>query len=286
MSIFIKDIWLVAQRELRHYFRDPHVLIYSVLLPALLYPTAVVLMIEGSLWQESLAEKRGIRVALPQPLAAKDFEAALRKNPSIKIVSAIDPVKALQNAEVDAVIRSGADDTIEILTPPKVATEVSSPRSKLELLVDDFKRESVKELLSTKGYQPEQMNSFLMKQTNVSSVATSLTTIVPYTCCLALMIMSLGAIYPAIAAFTEERRRKPRIDSNDTGRADSSGIGKACRNFPFYFTIFGAQSCLHIECRSIDGEPASGTVITIATRSMVYRSPALCLDSSVCRECP
>jgi sodium transport system permease protein len=208
MSIFIKDIWLVAQRELRHYFRDPHVLIYSVLLPALLYPTAVVLMIEGSLWQESLAEKRGIRVALPQPLAAKDFEAALRKNPSIKIVSAIDPVKALQNAEVDAVIRSGADDTIEILTPPKVATEVSSPRSKLELLVDDFKRESVKELLSTKGYQPEQMNSFLMKQTNVSSVATSLTTIVPYTCCLALMIMSLGAIYPAIAAFTEEREKK------------------------------------------------------------------------------
>jgi sodium transport system permease protein len=208
MSTFIKDLWLVAQRELRHYFRDPHVLIYSVLLPALLYPTTVILMIEGSLWQESLAEKRGIRVSMPAPLVAKDFEVALRKASYIKIVNSSDPVKALQNAEVDAVIRTGSDGTVEILTPPKSDAEALSPHSKLELLVDDFKRESLKGLLETKGYKPEQLGAFLLKQSNVSNVATSLTTIVPYVCCLALMMMSLGAIYPAIAAFTEEREKK------------------------------------------------------------------------------
>jgi sodium transport system permease protein len=208
MSIFFKDIWLVTQRELRHYFRDPHVLIYSVLLPALLYPITVVLMIEGGLWQESLAEKRGLRISMPVPLVAKDFELALRKASHIKIVDVPDPIKALKNAEVDAVIRSGSEGQVEILTPPAVEAEAISPHSKLELLVDDFKRQSLKEMLAARGYKPEQLGAFLLKQSNVSSVATSLTTIVPYICCLALMIMSLGAIYPAIAAFTEEREKK------------------------------------------------------------------------------
>jgi sodium transport system permease protein len=208
MSIYIKDIWLVAQRELRHYFRDPHVLIYSVLMPALLYPATIVLMIEGGLWQESLAEKRGVRVALTQPLHNRAFEQALRVAPDIKIVNAEKPFEALRNAEIDAVIRADAKDSIEIFTPPRIDTDVFSPRLKLANFVDGYKRDGLRVLLAQKGHTPEQLTAFLMRQTNVSKVATSLTTIIPYGCTLALMIMTLGAIYPAISAFTEEREKK------------------------------------------------------------------------------
>ena len=61
----LHDIAIIARKELTHCFRDAHVLIYTVFIPLVLYPLALVGLSEYMLWREGLSESRPLRIALP-----------------------------------------------------------------------------------------------------------------------------------------------------------------------------------------------------------------------------
>lgn len=102
-SLFQQIVW-VLEKELRYALRDTDVLIYSVLVPLLIYPGTLIAASEVMLWQMSEAQ-RNLRVHItdPQRLPAHLY-SVLAHVEGIKLTQSGNPSHDLEIGKLDAIV--------------------------------------------------------------------------------------------------------------------------------------------------------------------------------------
>ncbi len=221
----LQDIATVAGKELMHSFRDSHVLIYSVFVPLVLYPISLVSLSEYTLWREGLAETRPIRVAFIEKGRAKVPELldVLKETKKIAVVESQNPMQDLEDGKLEAVVDGSlAPNKIEVKLNPGSDRFLESRMAILTRSLDARSR-AMKKAVESAGSESKISNVFEIATANVGTVggrkaglrnmevtAFSTTLVLVAFYGYTMLIITVGAIYPALAAFTEEAEKKTK----------------------------------------------------------------------------
>lgn len=208
MAFQAKETWLILQKELTHCYRDPHVLIYSLALPLLFYPLMVICLFEGGLWYAGRIEHQPVRVAAKELSAP--LKAALQNSKHIELMqsSMSEPQMDLADGKVDAVIsRSQSDSSIRIWLNESYDRSRLSKR-KLQTFFSDFRKDTLLADCKAKGLDENFIAIFDVKPQNIVPLTDVLCPLLVALLGFSLLMVAMGAMYPAICVFAEEREKK------------------------------------------------------------------------------
>lgn len=226
MAELIKQLWVILKKELIHCYRDPHVLIYGVLFPMILYPVSAIGLVEFAIWQEGKKERETIRVALPKEsrLLPEKLASAIRQSPRVSIIESPDPAADIKSGIVDLSIVAGEKpDLIEVVTNSQKERSKAA-RALVKEKIDTARREARETQLKTLGLNAASLRIFTV-ETRDAVVATAgkkdgkklqtdhaFSVVLRYgfafVLCVLVLSVPAGAAYPAICVFTEEREKK------------------------------------------------------------------------------
>lgn len=210
MNGTLKDVLVITRKELTHFFRDPHVLIYSLLFPLLGFPLLIIGSFETMLWQESLAGKKTVKIAITRPAPGTNSAVfdAIARSPRFEVKACQDPIDSLNRGEIDAALRPGqAGTTMEVLV-----NDASDKTEQIKLRIAEVAHEedsrAVKEALKSAGRDPDFLTIFTVELRNLAPIAVVSSYLLPCVCGFALVMVGFGATYPAVCAFPEEREKR------------------------------------------------------------------------------
>jgi len=222
----LHDICIVASKELKHCFRDAHVLIYTVFVPLILYPISLVSLSEYTLWREGLAETRPIRLAFKQDGTSKipELVEVIKETKKISVVDSKDPERDLEDGKLECVIDgSTAPEKVSVMLNPSSDRFLES-RVLVQSKSFDARTKAVKKAIEQAGAVDKITKVFDVETRNVGTVggqkskmrdmeitAFSTTIVLVAFYAYTMLIITVGAIYPALAAFTEEAEKKTKF---------------------------------------------------------------------------
>lgn len=216
---------IILLKELRHAFRDKDVVIYTVVVPAVLYPLLLVGGIELFVIKQEADQKQLITYAvLPDSGAkVKTIDDLLSHNKHYQKVESSDARALLFSGRVNMLlheIKGGVSPARP--APPAAAdgenssrVEALVPRSTANIkVVDDINsslRKEYKEALNSafksKGLGPSAVEVNQVEQENVNKQKKEVFSIGLALLFFSLFNVALGAAYPAISATSEEFER-------------------------------------------------------------------------------
>lgn len=221
----LQDICTIASKEMKHCFRDAHVLIYTVLVPLILYPISLVGLSEYTLWREGLAETRPVRVAIKQEGIDKipELVQAIKETKKISITKSDDPMRDLEQGKIECVIDGGnAPKQINVTLNPS-SDRFMETRMLVQIQALDARTMAMKKTVDsakagkklTRVFEIETHNIGTMggrkvNQQDMEVTAFSTTIVLVGFYAYTMLILTVGAIYPALAAFTEEAEKKTK----------------------------------------------------------------------------
>lgn len=208
----MEQVLILTRRELVSAFRESSVVLYSVLLPLLLYPFLLWLMVTAMTYVEGQQERRTYSLGYDQALA---LEGPYRE--LISWLGSAEKVKLSPLAAPgqgpgihDAVLRSVEDGDGGGLLVEYLGDRPESYRAaqRVDELVDKFNQEQRQKWFKSRGMDPEVSRPFEIR--GVSTAASSdvggylLGALLP----IGLLVMiALGGAYPAIDTTAGERER-------------------------------------------------------------------------------
>lgn len=221
----MNDICIVAGKELRHCFRDSHVLIYTVLVPLVLYPVSLVSLSEYSLWREGLAETRPIHVAFLKDGLEKipELVSAIKEAKRLSVVESDNPIRDLQQGKFECVIDGRkAPESINVILNQSsdrfLETKVAMTTKTYEA-----RGKAMRKALEDAGCKTKVIRVFEIVTNNVGTIggrkaklqdmeltAFSTTMVLVAFYGYTMLIITVGAVYPALAAFTEEFEKRTK----------------------------------------------------------------------------
>lgn len=103
---FATDVLLMVQKELLYLSRDPDVIIYTALVPLLLYPLMFIGANDFALWMAGTLERQPSKVAMQQVDDWRDeaARAAIKQIPNCTLVESPNAVADLRSGKLDAYI--------------------------------------------------------------------------------------------------------------------------------------------------------------------------------------
>lgn len=226
MAEYIKNLWVLFKKEMIHCYRDPHVLIYGVLFPLLLYPIGAVGLVEFAVWQQGKKERLFFRVN-PAADQTETFSALfkhLKNAPRLSIVTSDDPSADLKSGKIDAFIGPGkSEHFVEVRTNSQLERSKEAGAYVSER-IEAARQEAVRNQLKEKGLEPRSLEIFTLETRDAQIVAQRKGTVkkgptahplnvvlrysFAFVLCILVLSIPAGAAYPAICAFTEEREKK------------------------------------------------------------------------------
>jgi sodium transport system permease protein len=102
----LRDIWLIAQKDLLYVSRDPDVLIYTVLVPLVIYPIIFIGANDVAFWIAGRFEKQTSKIAI-EHVDDKRYQLvvdAVRKIPNADIVDAPNAMADLRAGKIDTYV--------------------------------------------------------------------------------------------------------------------------------------------------------------------------------------
>lgn len=206
------DIFTIAKKELLHFFRDAHVLIYSVLLPMVGYPLLVIGTFESQLWQESLSQNKHLVVAFePSTSLTKVSPTGLEqlfKEASKSTAQGAAALAALHAGEVDAIIRTNAESEDVDVILNGTSADTAMVKGRLLQLVHESHQNLIDEKLKAAHLSPDFLQIFKIKLKNLAPMSELTSYVLPAITGFALLMVGVGAIYPTVCAFPEEREKR------------------------------------------------------------------------------
>lgn len=216
MRLSLPDIWLLYRHELRCALRESNIILYSFLVPALLYPFMVWMTMSAISFvtgQEQRSESRVVLVGLPpghQALAAR-----LVAEPRVKLVESSDPRQDLALGRVDAIVEFGLKSDPNLPDNAGVTVLYDASRATSNVARDRTMRrlKSYRDgYLEREGQRTGasvgEMQAFWVETRNHSSAQDVgrflLGILLPFTL---IVILSIGGMYPAIDSTAGERER-------------------------------------------------------------------------------
>jgi sodium transport system permease protein len=102
----LQQIYWIFEKELRYALRDTDVLIYSILVPLLIYPGTLIAASEVLLWQVAEA-RQNLRISIkdPQYIPGHLYSALIHME-GIKLTASTNPGRDLQTGKLDAYVTS------------------------------------------------------------------------------------------------------------------------------------------------------------------------------------
>ncbi len=208
MNLSWHDIRVLYGRELRSAFRESNVVLYSVIVPLLLYPLMVWMMISAISFVTGQQEKGVSRIFLEGEVPEKhaDLRELLLQSEKIEVVERIegDPEEALRRAQLDLVVRFEPFQVLAIRSRSR--SEVAARRFKetLRLHLERFRAAEAEHL----GLEEKKLQPFWVEGNNVSTSTEVgrylLGVLIPFTL---IVVLSLGVLYPAIDSTAGEKER-------------------------------------------------------------------------------
>lgn len=211
MRISWSDIYVLYRRELRSAFRESNILLYSVLVPLLLYPLMVWLMMSAISFVSGQQEESVSRVVLSElPDSHRRFREVLEASEKLKLVEVKDGQSALRSGRIDLLVIARQDDYVLHFQVFKDSSRDAS-RQAFERFQDRLKlyREIFRaEVAGSLGLQAKDLQPFWLEGENQSSPREVgrylLGVLLPFTL---IVILSIGGMYPAIDSTAGERER-------------------------------------------------------------------------------
>jgi sodium transport system permease protein len=214
-----RDVWAIYRVELRSALRERNIVVYSILLPLLLYPVLLWVMLTGFSFVQGQTEGIVSRVALVDlPREHDALRQRIAGDPQIRISSDGTDIDAamsdLRASRVDAVIRFAADEKPGF---ENLAADVAfdgardrsaSARGRIETILDDYRATELSGAAGRLGVNPiewQQYHIALVDQTSARETGVYvLRVLLP---ALLIVMIALGCFYPAIDATAGERER-------------------------------------------------------------------------------
>lgn len=202
------EVLYLTQRELRSAFRESSVVLYSVLLPLLLYPFLLWLMVSVMTFVQGQEETRIYRIGYQQSLSQGPLAPFIeRLAKSERVILEPTQANSLSGTDYQALLQPQSEGPIDLVY---VGDRPESVEAKgfLEREFQEYSRESTVRWLEKEGRSPEVSRPFLLLATS-TSVETDvggylLGALIP----IGLLVMiALGGAYPAIDSTAGERER-------------------------------------------------------------------------------
>ena len=221
----LQDIAVVANKELKHCFRDAHVLIYTVFVPLILYPISLVSLSEYTLWREGLAETRPVRLAYVKDGTERipELVQVVKETKKIAVTESKDPIHDLEQNKLECVVDgSGAPEKINVMLNPS-SDRFLETRVLMQSRSYDARALAMKNAVEKVAGENKVSKVFEIETHNVGTMggrkaslqdmeitAFSTTIVLVAFYGYTMLIITVGAIYPALAAFTEEAEKKTK----------------------------------------------------------------------------
>ena len=225
----LNNLVVIARKEIRHCFRDAHVWIYTIIIPLLLYPIALIGASEYGLWREGLSEKHPVRVSVSTKgrESIPELLDVIRETKKVQLVeettSDAQAKDLLMKGRLEAFIDAteAPENIVGYVNPSE--DRVNETIFLLNKLAFQAGRVSLKTSLEQAGKDSSFLDVFSVKTKNISPVAIEsksdedsevelfssnlvLVGFAAYT----IWILSIGAVYPALASFTEETEKSTK----------------------------------------------------------------------------
>lgn len=214
-----REIWLLYTRELRSAFRERNVVIYSVVLPIVLYPGILWIVFSAVTFVEGQADAAMVRVAI---LELGDEHRALgtlfASRADVETVDGLGTrdlaAAALDRGDVDVVLDldpdpapDGPDSAVFGVVYFDGARERSrNARLRIESILDDYRQSTLLGRLRSSGIRSADIQQFWVSQENVASDREMggffLGLFVPT---FMIVMIGVGAMYPAVDSTAGER---------------------------------------------------------------------------------
>lgn len=202
---------LLTRREFMSAFRESSVVLYSVLLPLLLYPFLLWLMVSAMTYLEGQRERHVFVVVYDPKLKlgpAEGWLKSLERQERVRLLASDDPqTKKIRH---DVVLRAdpkGGENAL-VLEYVSDRMESESAAEKMKDLVGEFNEKARRDWLKAHNLEPDLVKPFELR--SVSRAASGevggylLGSLLP----IGLLVMiALGGAYPAIDTTAGERER-------------------------------------------------------------------------------
>jgi sodium transport system permease protein len=218
MALDLREVWTISSNELRCLLRDRHTLVYSVLMPFLLYPALFIGVTQAVTIARGASERRISHVGIDGP-AAPEVTAFLAGRDKFLIAplppdwpESFDPAKEwIREGKLDAVVRTATDEggSLAARVLFSDASDGSrSTRERLESALSDLRREKLRERAESLGGGEGLLDVLEIHEQDISPPAKraweALARVMPL---FLVLMITLGALYPALDATVGERER-------------------------------------------------------------------------------
>ncbi len=201
----------VFRSEIRSGLRDRHVVVYSLVVPIFLYPAIFWIMAQGFQYREGALEKQVSRIAWEGGAMLPAFFARIERDPHFLPMEIADPPTALIEGELDAflVVQVGESGRPRLEASFDLSKDRSAvTQARLQELWGGFREEALAESLAAHGVARGSMEIIDLQSENVASPEEMgrflLSVMLPV---ILVIIVSMGAMYPAIDALVGEKER-------------------------------------------------------------------------------
>ena len=234
----LRTILLVAEKELRSSVRDRQTVIYSVVLPLVMYPAIFWVMLQGFSYIENRDRVTEVHVAIggtPEGVDPARVEAGLERTGAIaegeeapppnlrvtRLTAALDEAGAerLLRDEEERDRRDDPPDAVLLFTDDAARPAVlvfdgtrsrsslaaERVRARMETLADVVRDDAVRD----HGEDPERLSPFTLRERNLASDRDVGGYILSFVLPLTFIVMAvLGAFYPAVDLTAGEKERR------------------------------------------------------------------------------
>jgi sodium transport system permease protein len=232
----------VYVKELRHLLRDRHILVYSLALPAFLYPAVVLGILEVAAYVRGVEERRVSRVELIDTVTQGELARLLNeKDRGIAVAVAAAPTQELELEAVRDRLREGregkgeppADAVLVLQSAPREEASASAPvqgtaparvaaqlyftaarsasvqaRQRVERALGDYRKAVLAGLVKDAGEGESLLEVLEVEEVKLSTPREFANHVLALVLPLVMIFMTaLGAFYPALDATVGEKER-------------------------------------------------------------------------------
>ena len=239
-------IGTIYSKEIRSLFRDQHTLIYSVLVPLFLYPLVLLLIVQVLSYVRGVTEREESGVGLfdfplPQfPHGAEEaFLAAFSEDSRLRLQTELagapasgvapDATRSDETMGARRARRWLADESVDVavrVVPPTATGEAwpllrveiyydgsddasVEARRRVEGIVESYRETRLKRIAAEVGETPEYFQILSIESENLSTTEEFSSFVVASVLPLLMILMlALGALYPALEVTVGEKERK------------------------------------------------------------------------------
>ncbi|MCH1570254.1 MAG: ABC transporter permease subunit [Longimicrobiales bacterium] len=218
----LRQIWTLFRHEVRCALRERNIVIYSIVLPLVLYPALLWAAFAGISFVQGQSSRMTSRVViLDSPTEHSVFVDSLHANDRFELiepdVDRQDLINRIARGNLDAVLEftppseggAALDGNFGLMISFNEARDRSaSARSRLESAIEEYRREWVDRERQALGVDDTVWADFLITRDNIASEEDMtrflLGVLVPM---LTLLMVAIASFYPAIDATAGERER-------------------------------------------------------------------------------